>query len=622
MSSKENGPLIGKQLGAYFIQNKIGEGGMALVYKAYHARLRREVAIKVILPQIADQSGFRERFEREAQLIASLEHRNIVAVYDFGDSESLTYLVMQYVGGGTLRDLLRQKGRIEIRQAIQYCTQMARALHHAHQRGIVHRDVKPQNMLISASDPNEILLSDFGIAKIVDSSSNHETLLQTTPGRMNSDPTQTSADQMVGTADYMAPEQINRQPVDARTDVYALGIVFFQMLTGQVPFTSTTIQGLLFQQVYTAPRPIREINPNIPEVLEKIILRALAKSPEQRFPSAEAMAQALEAALTQSTHPLPTYLNMPIADNYPTLQGQSALDALTRPSLNRSQPPAHSYYGQQATPGAYSLNQPIAAGTTPITGAESRVALPKARKKFQLSYLLYLIVALLFVGLLVNNVGLPWLCSHNLYCLGAAPTSPGASILTSFTENFQNNDRNWSLSQGGLTVGAVQNNQYALSVSDGNTYFPHIDPLGTASGPLPQNFTLTANITETKGSPTTEYGLVFRLQGSDSSVDSYAFTVDGQSHYALLKYTANKLSPLLQGQSTAIHALNQANTLQVTVQKNTFSFKVNGQVVVIPNTPNNTFTDNANPWAGGQLGILVSGTDANFIVSSVVLVVG
>ena len=621
MSSKENDPLIGKQLGAYFIQNKIGEGGMASVYKAYHARLRREVAIKVILPQIADQSGFRERFEREAQLIASLEHRNIVAVYDFGDSENFTYLVMQYVGGGTLRDLLRQKGRLEIQQAIQYSVKMARALHHAHQRGIVHRDVKPQNMLISASDPNEILLSDFGIAKIFDSSSKHETLLQTAPGKMNSDSSQTSADQMVGTADYMAPEQINRQPVDARTDVYALGIVFFQMLTGQVPFTSTTIQGLLFQQVYTPPKPVREVNPNIPEVLEKIILRAMAKAPEQRFPSAEAMAQALDAALTQSALPLASSLNMPLADNYPTLQGQSALDALTRPSLNRSIPPAHSYYGQQAPPGTYPLNQPIAAGNTPITGVDSRATLPKARKRFQVSYMLYLVVALFAIGLLVNNVGLPWLCSHNLFCLGAAPTSPSSSMLTSFTENFQNNDRSWSLSQGGLTVGAVQNNQYPLSVSDGNTYFPHIDPLGTASGPLPQNFTLTANITETKGSPTTEYGLIFRLQGSDSSVDSYAFTVDGQSHYSLLKYTASKLSPLLQGQSTAIHALNQANTLQVTVQNNSFSFNINGQVVVIPNAPNNTFTDNDHPWSGGQLGILVSGTNANFIVSSVALIV-
>src|SRR3989442_9777729 len=198
----ENDPLIGTQLGAYFIQSKLGEGGMAQVYKAYHARLRREVAIKVILPQVADQSGFRERFEREAQLIASLEHRNIVAVYDFGEIGNLTYLVMQYVGGGTLRDLLRREGRIEPHRAIQYAIQISRALHHAHQRGIVHRDVKPQNMLISASDPDQLLLSDFGIAKLFDNSSSQETMLTRPTGSMRTDPSLTSADQMVGTADY------------------------------------------------------------------------------------------------------------------------------------------------------------------------------------------------------------------------------------------------------------------------------------------------------------------------------------------------------------------------------------------------------------------------------------
>src|SRR5438270_5457134 len=223
-----NDPLLGRRLGAYLIQEKIGEGGMALVYKAYHERLRRDVAIKVILPQVADQPGFRERFEREAQLVASLEHRNIVAVYDFGEIGNLTYLVMQYVGGGTLRDRLRREGQIEPHLAVQYAIQMARALHHAHQRGIVHRDVKPQNMLISSSDSNEILLSDFGIAKIFDRGTNQETIVSPTSSSNRHDPSVTSVDQMVGTADYMAPEQINHQPIDARTDIYALGIVLFQ----------------------------------------------------------------------------------------------------------------------------------------------------------------------------------------------------------------------------------------------------------------------------------------------------------------------------------------------------------------------------------------------------------
>src|SRR2546427_1705661 len=193
----EHDPLIGRRLGAYFIQEKIGEGGMAQVYKAYHERLRRDVAIKVILPQIADQAGFRERFEREAQLVASLEHHNIVAIYDFGEIGTITYLVMQYVGGGTLRDKLRKEGHIEPHQAVQYAIQMARALHHAHQRGIVHRDVKPQNMLISSSDSNELQLSDFGIAKLFDSSNSQETIITSYGGNLRNDPSLTSADQLV-----------------------------------------------------------------------------------------------------------------------------------------------------------------------------------------------------------------------------------------------------------------------------------------------------------------------------------------------------------------------------------------------------------------------------------------
>src|SRR5947199_3194978 len=144
---------------------------------------------------------------------------------------------MQYVGGGTLRDQLHKDGRIEPHLAVQYTIEMARALHHAHLRGIVHRDVKPQNMLVSATDRNQLLLSDFGIAKLYDNR-NEVTMLGITGGEIRNDPSLTSADQIVGTADYMSPEQINGKPVDARTDVYALGIVLYQMLAGEVPFHS------------------------------------------------------------------------------------------------------------------------------------------------------------------------------------------------------------------------------------------------------------------------------------------------------------------------------------------------------------------------------------------------
>src|SRR5437667_2591824 len=366
----ENDPFIGQQFGAYTIQSKLGEGGMERVYKGYHARLRREVAIKVILSQIADKEGFKARFEREAQLIASLQHPNIVAVYDFGDIGHITYLVMQYVGGGTLRDQLRGGHALDPRQAILYCQQMARALHHAHLRGIVHRDVKPQNMLVSASDHNQLLLSDFGIAKLYDNR-NEVTLLGITGGELRNDPSLTSADQIVGTADYMSPEQINGKPVDARTDVYALGIVLYQMLAGEVPFHSTTIQGLLFQHVYTPPKPIREVNPYVPEILEQITAKAIAKAPEDRFQSAEAMAQALESANQFVTN----QLSASLPGDLPT-PGQN----LTLPSQNRPNTPIPSFYGTQSPPAlsevAVHPQQPSNYGVTPPYGSSPRITNP------------------------------------------------------------------------------------------------------------------------------------------------------------------------------------------------------------------------------------------------------
>ncbi|MGH2481313.1 MAG: serine/threonine-protein kinase, partial [Ktedonobacteraceae bacterium] len=302
--STENDSLIGKQLGDYQVQGSLGEGGMARVYKAYHPRLRREVAIKVILSQIAAREGFQARFEREAQVIASLQHPNIVSVYDFKEEHNLTYLVMQYVGGGTLRDQMRGQRPIEPARAVNYAIQMARALHHAHQRGVVHRDVKPQNMLVSSSDSNHLLLSDFGIAKLYGSGIDSAAFSEMPTRSAEAGDGLTNVNQIVGTADYMAPEQATAKAVDARTDVYALGVVLFQMLTGDVPFHSTSLNGLLFQHVYTAPLSVRAKNTHLPEILAEITAKALAKDPADRFQTAEAMARALEYANANATNPL------------------------------------------------------------------------------------------------------------------------------------------------------------------------------------------------------------------------------------------------------------------------------------------------------------------------------
>jgi len=266
--------FIGRQLGQYEIQAELGRGGMSHVYRAYQPRLHRHVAIKVIAMDITTQPNFRQRFEQEAQAIAQLSHPNIVAVYDFGEDEDVVYLVMQYVAGGTLKQRL---GRLlPVSEAVAYMIQMARALHHAHLHGVIHRDVKPANMLVDADDPRHLLLSDFGIAKLVG----------------HTDITGTGI--TIGTPEYMAPEQAENRPVDARTDVYALGTVLYEALAGQPPFTGASPVTVLYQQVHSLPAYIRGYNPEVPRELAQIVATALAKRPEDRFPSAEAFARALE----------------------------------------------------------------------------------------------------------------------------------------------------------------------------------------------------------------------------------------------------------------------------------------------------------------------------------------
>ncbi|MDQ6660231.1 MAG: protein kinase, partial [Chloroflexota bacterium] len=614
----QHDPLIGKQLGAYLIQVKIGEGGMARVYKAYHARLRRDVAIKVILPQVADASGFRERFEREAQLVARLEHRNIVAVYDFGEDGNLTYLIMQYVGGGTLRDQLRQHGHLEPHRATQYIIQIARALHHAHQRGIVHRDVKPQNMLVSSSDPNEILLSDFGIAKIFDST--QEETITYAPENIGEQGGQgrhaaelTNIGQMVGTAEYMAPEQINRQPVDARTDVYALGIVLFQMLTGQIPFSSTTVQGLLFQHVYTPPKPVREVNPTVPEALERIISHALAKNPDQRYQSAAAMAQALEATLTARQTFTP-----PIDNSTPYERTSSVTPSYT-PS-NPSVPPQSSFHeqaGQQPPPNAsyshysnYGM-MPLTAPSVPSsTHQPSRPASPvprstdvapilsRSRRKIQVSTIMMVVIALIAIALLVMKfVPLP-----------TTGSGAGSNCTASFTENFHDNPCNWFVGTNNHLTASRSNNTYLLQVGNANeTYFPNPSSVAT----LPDAYTFATQVTQNAGATSVFYGLAFRFTGDNNSVSCYAFAIDGKGDYEVLKYAANqpRATILWQGTSQAIHA-QQSNALQVAVHGSNFSFKINGNTVPVGANHGTTMADTS--YLSGKVALLVAGPNTSF----------
>jgi hypothetical protein len=257
--------LTGQRLGKYQIESLIGRGGMAAVYRAHDTALNRSVAIKVLDPALAADAKAVERFRREAVTSANLEHPSIVRVYDVEQQGSLHYIAMRFVQGTTLRDILRDNGALPLDIILNIVKPIAAALHYAHQHGIIHRDVKPGNILVEPD--GTVLLTDFGIARAAD---NTQTSL-------------TAHGHVMGTADYLAPEQISGKPASTASDVYSLGVVLYEMLTGVTPFGGENTASVLYRQVHESPTPLRSVNPRLPTDLQPIMDRVLAKNPALRY---------------------------------------------------------------------------------------------------------------------------------------------------------------------------------------------------------------------------------------------------------------------------------------------------------------------------------------------------
>jgi len=278
------GSLIGSRFGPYELYERMGHGGMADVYRGHHTRLDRTVAIKVLPAHLANHGDFRARFEREARAVATLKHPNIVQVYDFGDVDGIYYMVMEYIAGTDLAQALSEHGALPLEQARVLICDVAAALDYAHARGLVHRDVKPSNVMVQPATFSEnqrvrAVLTDFGIAKILAGVG---------------DTTRTGV--MLGTPDYMAPEQIRAiGEVDARADVYALGVMLFQMLTGQLPFAGGNPGAVVLAHLHQPPPDPRTLRPDLPARVTMAVLRALAKNPAERYQTAGALASALDA---------------------------------------------------------------------------------------------------------------------------------------------------------------------------------------------------------------------------------------------------------------------------------------------------------------------------------------
>lgn len=270
----------GQMLGQYQITSQIGKGGMATVYKAYQVSMDRYVALKVVSGQVMDDPNFLKRFRQEARLIAKLEHPHILPVHDYGEEDGMPYMVMRFLEAGTLTELL-ETGPLPLSEIDRIFTQLTDALEYAHENGVIHRDIKPSNAMLDKR--GGVFLTDFGIAKMVEGAS---------PGL-------TATGAITGTPSYMSPEQAQGNKVDQRSDIYSLGIVLFEMLTGRVPFEAETPMAVLFKQILDPPPPLSTVRADLPYTLEIVLLKALAKKPEDRYPSMAAFRTGWKKALSE-----------------------------------------------------------------------------------------------------------------------------------------------------------------------------------------------------------------------------------------------------------------------------------------------------------------------------------
>jgi hypothetical protein len=288
---------VGEEVAGYRIESFIGRGGMAVVYRAQDLRLGRQVALKLLAPELSENERFRQRFMRESQLAAAIDHPNIIPIYDAGNTPDLLYIVMRYVDGMDLKALLEREHRLQPDRVLHLFMQVASALDAAHARGLVHRDVKPGNIIVASGhggeDVDHVYLTDFGLTKKSLSLSDF-----------------TTVGHFVGTVDYVAPEQIASKPIDGRADIYGLGCVMYEALAGVLPFERDDDAATLWAHMLEPVAPLTSHRPDLPPGVDAVFARALAKAPEDRYPTCRALVAALrtelagwQAAETSVAHP-------------------------------------------------------------------------------------------------------------------------------------------------------------------------------------------------------------------------------------------------------------------------------------------------------------------------------
>lgn len=324
--------LVGQTLGNFEILSEVGRGAMGVVYRARQLSLYRVVALKVLPPEFTFNQDYVRRFQREARSAAQLEHSHIIPVYEVGQENNFHYIAMRFIEGETLRDIIQREGAMSVERVVTFVTPIAEALDYAHQKGIIHRDVKPSNIMVATN--GNVYLADFGLARDLGMTSH------------------TAVGMVMGTPDYMSPEQASgEREIGPTTDVYAMGIVIYQMITGQLPFDAKSTMEMVLARLKHAPRPPSDFRSDLPSAVEDVLMRALARDPEHRYQRATEMVVALRQAVTNSVNETPTQVyaaplpatvppNAGIAQPVPAAGGSSDPPTETlQPKKRRSGPP-------------------------------------------------------------------------------------------------------------------------------------------------------------------------------------------------------------------------------------------------------------------------------------------
>jgi len=539
-------------IGKYEIQSELGQGGMAQVYLAYDPVFRRRVAIKLISPAIRDNPALKLRFEREARLIATIEHPGIVPVYDFGEDDGQLYLVMRYMPGGSLSSLL-SSGPLDLAGAVRILAQIAPALDAVHAQGIVHRDLKPANILLDGF--NNAAIADFGIAHFNDATSN------------------LTGEAVIGTPAYMSPEQArSEQALDGRSDIYALGVILFEMLTGRQPYKAATPLGLVMMHLSDPIPALNALRPDLPNGLDAVLEKAMAKDRSLRYPSATAMLADLQLLSTglQASLPASAQLRRPLSE------------AATEPELPAHFPArAASLAETEAETGLPPARPPVGSAR-PSVGAAQPPVEAKPKPTVRLSRI-WLGSAVLLLLVILTLVSLFWKFLPDQ----AAASTPSASLTVSHvpdlplvSDDFSDPSSGWPASQSALGAYGYRQGQYFIQVSEPDTL------LWAGPPELSRDVQIGVDAVWSSSGASGYYGLLCRIQ--DEQNFYYFVVTPASGEYTIGKYVNGQFNSLLAGgwnASSAIPSAGETIRLQAVCAGDRLSFYVNSALLSEVNDP-------------------------------------